>query len=218
MDHNKITVIGKLESELTLSHMTPSEAIYTGTLLVPRTSGIIDSVPLHVPGRLYDDARRAGLGQVIVSGVLRVYSVLEGERSYTRPTLLASYINEINDDTASNYVSLVGTICKPPVFRLTPFGREICDIMLAVNGSHEHINYIPCITWGGNARRSSKLEVGTQLHVVGRFQSREYNKLLESGETEKRMAYEVSVNHLRSKPGSDADGGFKELPDPTPEQ
>ena len=213
MDHNKITVVGNLESELELSHMTPSEAIYTGTLLVPRTSGTVDRVPLHIPGRLYDDARKAGQGMIIISGVVRVYSVQDGERSYTRPTLLASYVNEVSEDTASNYVSLVGTICKPPVFRCTPFGREICDIMLAVSGTHEHVNYIPCIVWGGNARRSSKLEVGTHLHVVGRFQSREYNKLLESGEVEKRITYEVSVNRLRAK-ASDAETGYTELPEP----
>ena len=213
MDYTKITVTGRLEAALELSHTTPSEAIYKGTVLVPRLSGTVDRVPVHIPGRLYEDAKKAAESEmVIVTGVLRQYSVRDGERSYTRLTLLASYIGGISEGgTASNYVNIVGTISKPPVYRSTPLGREICDLMLAVNRGYDHIDYIPCIAWGGKARAMSNTPVGTRLRIIGRFQSREYEKVLESGETEKRTAFEVSINKLRVASGDSPEAPIPDI-------
>lgn len=213
MDYTKITVTGRLEAALELSHTTPSEAIYKGTVLVPRLSGTVDRVPVHIPGRLYEDAKKAAENDmVIVTGVLRLYSVRDEERSYTRLTLLASYIGGIKEGgTASNYVNIVGTISKPPVYRSTPLGREICDIMLAVNRGHDHIDYIPCIAWGGKARAMADSPVGTRLRIIGRFQSRDYEKLMENGETEKRTAYEISINKLRVASADNPDGPIPDI-------
>lgn len=200
-DSTKITVCGRLESGLELSHNTPSEAIYKGVLLVPRTSGTVDRVPVHIPGRLYTDAMNASDGIMAVSGVLRTYCTKAGNGSYTRVTMLASEVSKGGSDTPVNLVNITGTITREPVFRSTPLGREICDIMLAVNRGHGHIDYIPCIAWGGNARTASaSYHVGGRLHVVGRFQSREYTKLLESGEAVTCTTYEISISKMKLCP------------------
>ena len=205
IDYTKVTVTGKLEAGLELNHTTPSEAIYAGTLLVPRTSGKIDRVPVHIPGRLYEEAKKAIDGDMIITGTLRLYSAQDGERSYTRLTVLASYVGGIGEDNeVSNYVNIVGAITKPPVYRTTPMGREICDVMLAVNRGYNHVDYIPCIAWGGNARVMSKYDVGTRLRVLGRFQSREYEKVLENGEVEKRTTNEISINKIRASIGENS--------------
>ena len=109
-------------------------------------------------------------------------------------------------DFISNEVTLVGFICKPPIYRQTPFGREITDVLLAVNRAYNKSDYIPCIAWGRNARFCSKMSVGTEVKITGRVQSRTYEKKYEDGTIEQRVAYEVSVGNLELIDAKDAEG------------
>lgn len=199
MENNKVTVIGQIVSEFTFSHEVYGEGFYMTELSVNRLSDQADIIPLMVSERLMD-VHQSYLGQTIaVSGQFRSYNRHEGNRNRL---LLSVFVREIeflekfDDYTKSNQIFLDGYICKQPVYRKTPLGREIADLLVAVNRPYGKSDYIPCIAWGRNARFAAGFEVGGRVRVWGRVQSREYTKKLNEVDCEKRVAYEISVGKL----------------------
>ena len=184
-----------------------NEPFYAGTLLVKRLSGAVDRLPVTIPGKLLaiNEIDRDQL--LLVSGQVRSYNkVVEGSGRLMVTLFVQSMTPTAENDTM-NKVNLVGVLCKPPIYRSTPFGREICDMMLAVNRAFGKSDYIPCIAWGRNAQYASRFHVGDRVRLSGRLQSREYQKLLENGEYMVRNAYEVSAFTLEAAEG-EADAGF----------
>lgn len=188
---NRAELRGRFVTLPTLSHENHGRKFYTFTLEVDRLSGAKDTLRVIIPEDVLYASDLSGGEMVTVRGQIRSYnSRMPGGRK------LHVFVYAEQMDTSSaeavNDVTLCGTICKPPVFRRTPLGREICDIMLAVNRAYHRTDYLPCIVWGRTAQQISSLRVGTRLELLGRLQSREYIKTLEHG-TERRTAYEISV-------------------------
>ena len=205
--NNRIIAAGQLEDSLTLSHEVMNEPFYAGTLLVKRLSGAVDRLPVTIPGKLLAINEIDHEQLLLVSGQVRSYNkVVEGS-GRLMVTLFVQSMTPTTENDTMNKVNLVGVLCKPPIYRSTPFGREICDMMLAVNRAFGKSDYIPCIAWGRNAQYASRFHVGDRVRLSGRLQSREYQKLLENGEYMIRNAYEVSAFTLEAA-GNDADAGF----------
>ncbi len=201
--NNRIVAVGRLEGGLELSHEVMNEPFYTGTLLVKRLSGAVDRLPVTIPGKLMALLPQEET-QLLMSGQVRSYNKVVEGAGRLMVTLFAQGITPSPDNETLNKVSLTGSLCKPPVYRSTPFGREICDMMLAVNRAFGKSDYIPCIAWGRNAQYASRFGVGDRVRLTGRLQSREYQKLLESGEYLSRNAYEVSCFTLEAADGEPA--------------
>ena len=190
--NNRILATGKLEGELALSHEVMNEPFYTGTLAVRRLSGTVDRLPVTIPGKLMALLPENRDKLLLVSGQVRSYNKVIDGAGRLMVTLFAQAIQETTENDTLNRVTLIGALCKPPVYRSTPFGREICDMMLAVNRAFGKSDYIPCIAWGRNAQYAARFGVGDRVRLTGRLQSREYQKLTENGEYLVRNAYEVS--------------------------
>ena len=201
--NNRIIAVGRLDGELELSHEVMNEPFYTGTLLVKRLSGTVDRLPVTIPGKLMG-LLPEGDEQLLMTGQVRSYNKVVEGAGRLMVTLFVQSIALSPDNDTLNKVSLTGALCKPPIYRSTPFGREICDMMLAVNRAFGKSDYIPCIAWGRNAKYASRFQVGDHVRLTGRLQSREYQKLLESGEYLSRNAYEVSCFTLESANGETA--------------
>ena len=193
--NNRIIAVGRLDGELELSHEVMNEPFYTGTLLVKRLSGAVDRLPVTIPGKLMgllpEDNR-----QLLVTGQVRSYNKVVDGAGRLMVTLFVQSLALSPDNDTLNRVTLTGALCKPPIYRSTPFGREICDMMLAVNRAFGKSDYIPCIAWGRTARFAAGLSVGDRVQLQGRFQSRVYQKQLPDGAVQERTAYEVSVSRL----------------------
>lgn len=190
-ENNIITATGMLGA-LHHDHTIMGEDFFIGTLYVKRLSGAVDEIPVTVPGKLLV-MPGAYAFPVMVSGQVRSYNKIIDGVSRLAITLFAQHIDPALGDETQNSVSLIGTICKRPVYRVTPFGREICDLTLAVNRGFGKSDYIPCIVWGRNGEWASRLSVGQHVAVKGRLQSRQYIKVLEDGTAQNRTAYELSV-------------------------
>ena len=207
-DNNHIVLVGKVTSDKRFSHEIYGEKFYIFDLSVPRLSGNADVIPVTVSERLLTIDELTIDKKIIVEGQFRSYNSYENEKNRLILTVFAKDIIEVEEkeedeenemvkkDTITNEVVLVGYICKKPIYRQTPFGREISDILLAVNRAYNKSDYIPCIAWGRNARFCQDIEVGAQVKIVGRVQSRQYEKKHEDGTVETRVAYEVSVGSL----------------------
>ena len=203
INNNQITVSGELVSEFSFDHEVFGEKFYTTKLSVERKSGNIDVLPILISERIIDIKREWKGEMVKVYGQVRSYNKHEENKSRLILSVFAREFEEIefeheepgsgNDE---NNILLDGCICKKPSYRKTPLGREISDILLAVNRPYGKSDYIPCIAWGRNAVYASGLEVGTRLQIEGRIQSREYQKRISDGECETRTAYEVSISRL----------------------
>ena len=170
-------------------------------LEVPRLSGNEDIIPITISERLIANFDLSIGKKVVVEGQFRSYNSYENERNRLVLTVFAKDIMEYNEQEqeeqkVSNEVTLNGYICKKPIYRQTPFGREIADLLLAVNRAYNKSDYIPCIAWGRNARFCENMEVGTEVKIVGRVQSRMYEKKFDDGRVEQRVAYEVSIGSL----------------------
>ncbi len=190
---NSVSVAGRLRG-LELSHKLYGEAFYTFFLECERLSDKTDVLPVTISERLLSKHPLCDGKSVTVKGQLRSYNKLVDGKVRLYLTVFA---RDIGDATSSvNEIELKGFVCKPPVFRMTPFGREITDILVAVNRAYNKSDYIPCIVWGRNARFASGFEVGDKVSVFGRVQSRQYEKVLENGEKIIRVAYEVSISRL----------------------
>ena len=204
-DNNHITLVGKITDEKKFSHEIYGEKFYTFDLSVPRLSGNADIIPVTISERLFKEEDLVIDKKVKITGQFRSYNSYENDRNRLILTVFAKDIEFLpnqeeeivaSKDLVSNEVILTGYICKAPIYRQTPFGREIADILLAVNRAYNKSDYIPCITWGRNARYCSKMEVGTEVKVIGRVQSRAYEKKHDDGTVEQKIAYEVSISNL----------------------
>lgn len=197
---NKVMLYGEVETEMVFNHDLYGEKFYSFNLKVKRLSNYCDLLPVTISERLLNGMQLEIGQQVCISGQLRSYNKYINGRGRL---ILTVFAKEISLDTVlenPNLITLRGYICKTPIYRTTPFNREIADLLIAVNRSYNKSDYIPCIAWGRNAKFAQTLSIGEMIMIEGRVQSREYEKVLESGTVEKRTAYEVSIIKLYSKP------------------
>ena len=194
---NKAIVAGVVLSPLEYSHRTFGESFYTFLLGIERRSGYVDEINIMISERLLYDYTVEVDDFVEITGQIRTYNENKDGRNKLNIVIFARDIS-INNDIIyyENYIYLEGYLCKPPIKRTSPLGRDICDIMVAVNRMYNKSDYIPCIAWGRNANYGQHLEVGMKIYIEGRIQSREYKKKIEDGEVEIRKAYEVSILKL----------------------
>ena len=208
LENNYLTLVGKVTGEKNFSHEIYGEKFYVFNLEIERLSGNADIIPITVSERIVTDEMLIQGKKLLVKGQFRSYNSYENEKNRLILTVFAKDVVEVEEpeeqeenemvkkDMVTNEVVLVGYICKKPIYRQTPFGREIADVLLAVNRAYNKSDYIPCIAWGRNARFCENMQVGTELKIIGRVQSRAYEKKHEDGTIENRMAYEVSVGSL----------------------
>ena len=199
MENNRVTVIGTIVSDFTFSHAVFGEGFYLVDLSVNRLSEQADVIPLMVSERLMDVTKDYRGCTIEADGQFRSYNRHEGVKNRLVLSIFVreiQFLEEFTDYTRTNPIFLDGYICKEPIYRKTPLGREIADLLVAVNRPYGKSDYIPCIAWGRNARFASGFSVGTRIQIWGRVQSREYTKKLSDTECEKRTAYEVSVSKL----------------------
>ena len=199
IENNQVTIMGEVVSGLTFSHEVFGEGFYMVDVDVKRLSNSRDRIPVQVSERLIDESQDYEGEYLMISGQFRSYNRHEEQKNRLVLSVFArevSLIEEEPDGARTNNILLDGYICKLPVYRKTPLGREIADLLLAVNRPYGKSDYIPCICWGRNARFASAFEVGEHVQILGRIQSREYVKKLSETETQKRIAYEVSVSKL----------------------
>ncbi len=195
MQNNKVFLTGKIVSEPEFSHEMMGEGFYDLTLAVKRLSGQDDLIPVTISERLMEGADLSVGATLGVIGQFRSYNKLVGDKS---KLVLRVFVRELAppDEDDPNCIEIEGYVCKPPVYRQTPFKREIADLLIAVNRAYNKSDYIPAIAWGRNARYAGGFEVGSKVRLVGRIQSRVYQKQLEDGVVEERTAYEVSISKL----------------------
>jgi len=200
---NIVEVTGKIVSPIEFSHEMYGEGFYNFYLEVPRLSETVDILPITISERLIVNLDLKEGKYVKIFGQLRSYNrYVDGASKlvltiFSRDIKLLEDEKEIKEELKSpNEIFLDGYICKPPVYRTTPFGREISDLLLAVNRAYNKSDYIPCIAWGRNARFCDNILVGDHLKIWGRIQSREYQKKIKENEYETRVAYEVSISKL----------------------
>lgn len=199
IENNQVCIMGKIDSDFTFSHQVFGEGFYTLELVVKRLSDSQDRIPLMVSERLIDVTQNYEGEYIQVQGQFRSYNRHEEKKNRLVLSVFVrelSFVDEIDDSMITNQIFLDGYICKPPVYRKTPLGREIADLLLAVNRPYGKSDYIPCICWGRNARYTSAFDVGGHVLIWGRIQSRDYMKKINETESEKRTAYEISVSKL----------------------
>ena len=194
MESNIAELCGAVLSDLKFSHKTYGEIFYTFVLGIERRSGYIDEINVMVSERLIFENPPRINDYVEIKGQIRTYNETFEGRNKLNIVVFAKEISlSENFGYNENYVYLEGYLCKSPLRRTSPLGRDICDLMLAVNRMYNKSDYIPCIAWGRNAGYAENLGIGTKLAVEGRIQSREYKKKLEDGTSEMRKAFEVSI-------------------------
>lgn len=197
MESNLAELCGAVLSELRFSHKTYGEIFYTFVLGIERRSGYMDEINIMVSERLIFEQTLRVNDFVEIKGQVRTYNEFTEGRNKLNVVVFAKEICvSENFGYNENYIYLEGFLCKPPLKRTSPLGRDICDLMLAVNRMYNKSDYIPCIAWGRNAGYAEQLGVGTKLAIEGRIQSREYRKKFDDGTSEMRKAYEVSVVKL----------------------
>ena len=199
IENNQVTIMGEIVSGFSYSHEIFGEAFYMVDVRVQRLSDSFDVIPMMVSERLIDVTADYQGYFIEVNGQFRSYNRHEERKNRLVLSVFAReivFVEEIEESAKTNQIFLDGYICKPPIYRKTPLGREIADLLLAVNRPYGKSDYIPCICWGRNARFASGFEVGERCQIWGRIQSREYMKKLDEVQAEKRVAYEVSVSKL----------------------
>ena len=194
-NNNTAHIRGTVASEPKYSHEILGEGFYDLTVKVPRLSDQFDILPVTISERLISDTN---IGDTLsIDGQFRSYNKIEDGKSKLILTVFAKELSDDDEENLnSNTVSLTGYICKNPIYRTTPFGREICDCLIAVNRAYNKSDYIPCIAWGRNARFVKNLEVGAKVTITGRIQSREYQKKYDENNIETKTAYEVSISSI----------------------
>ncbi len=199
IENNRVGIIGEIVSDFQFSHEVFGEGFYLVDVSVNRLSDSVDIIPLMVSERLVD-VTESYIGKLVdASGQFRSYNRHEGTRNKLILSIFVrewEFVDENQEVGKTNQIFLDGFICKPPIYRKTPLGREIADLLVAVNRPYGKSDYIPCIAWGRNARFASGFEVGGRVQLWGRVQSREYMKKISEDEVEKHVAYEVSVSKL----------------------
>ena len=195
---NQAIVAGEVISDFQFSHEIFGEGFYKLRIKVKRLSDAFDEIPLLVSDRLVDVNQNCIGKKLEAKGQFRSYNKHENEKNHL---ILSLFVRELEwidsyENHKPNYIMLDGYICKEPIYRMTPLGREICDILLAVNRAYGKSDYIPCICWGRNARFAGNLEIGAHIQVLGRIQSRKYQKKIGENEVMSRTAYEICANKL----------------------
>ena len=199
IENNRVSIIGEIVSDFRFSHEVFGEGFYIIDVSVNRLSDMTDIIPLMVSERLVD-VKQSYIGQLVeATGQFRSYNKHDGIRNKLVLSIFVrdwQLIEENQESGKTNQIFLDGFICKSPIYRKTPLGREISDLLIAVNRPYGKSDYIPCIAWVRNARFASSFEVGKRIQVWGRVQSRDYVKKINETDTEKHTAYEVSVSKL----------------------
>ena len=194
MNNNKVHLQGKIVSLPRLSHKVYDENFYEIDLEVARLSSSVDVIPITVSEKLMSEYNFDIGKEIALNGQFRSYNKqVNGKSKLVLTVFVREILDSLDSTQNTNVIELVGFICKEPVFRTTPFKREICDVLLAVNRAYNKSDYLPCIAWGRNARFTKSWEIGDKFSVVGRIQSREYEKKREDGVVEKKVAYEISI-------------------------
>ena len=199
IENNQVSIMGKIISGFVFSHEVFGEGFYMVDVSVQRLSESTDTIPVMISERLIDVTQDYQGEYIQIFGQFRSYNRHEEKKNRLVLSVFAreiSFVDGEGDKVKSNQIFLDGYFCKTPIYRRTPLGREISDMLLAVNRPYGKSDYIPCICWGRNARFTSGFEVGGHVQIWGRIQSREYVKKLDDETTEKRVAYEVSVSKL----------------------
>lgn len=207
MLNNKIYLEGKVSSELEFSHEMYGEGFYTFNLDVMRLSDSVDTLNITVSERLLSNMKLEVESEVVVEGQLRSYNKFIDGSNKLILTVFARNIEPCVERSKNpNEIFLDGYICKEPIYRTTPFGREIADVLLAVNRAYNKSDYIPTIAWGRNSRFCQTLNVGDNIKVWGRLQSREYQKKVSENEVVKKIAYEVSISKMEKSQKEEGNG------------
>ena len=199
IENNQVSVSGEIVSGFTFSHEVFGEGFYMVDILVRRLSDSADQIPVMISERLIDVSGDYVGEYIRIGGQFRSYNRHEEKKNRLVLSVFAREVEFLDgemENAKTNQIFLDGYICKPPVYRKTPLGREIADLLIAVNRPYGKSDYIPCICWGRNARFASGFEVGGHAQIWGRNQRREYVKKLSETESERRIAYEVSVSKL----------------------
>ena len=195
-ENNQVSLVGEIVSDFEYSHEVYGEGFYLVELSVSRLSDFVDYIPIMVSERLINVEESYIGQQVYIGGQFRSFNRHDEKRNRLVLTVFAREIELTDNEDAMNQIFLDGYICKNAIYRKTPLGREISDLLVAVNRSYGKSDYIPCICWGRNARFASGFEVGTHVQIWGRIQSREYVKKITETQIEQRVAYEVSVSKI----------------------
>ena len=199
IENNQVTVMGEIISGFSYSHEIFGEGFYMMDVRCKRLSESYDTIPIMVSERLMDVSVDYTGELICVNGQFRSYNRHEERKNRLVLSVFAREVNfacELEESSKTNQIFLDGYICKEPIYRKTPLGREIADLLLAVNRPYGKSDYIPCICWGRNARYANNFKVGERCAVWGRIQSREYMKKLDEENVERRVAFEVSVSKL----------------------
>jgi len=196
LENNKVYLQGVVVGEPTYSHEVLNEGFYNLNISIPRLSGQSDIIPVTISERLLSGADIKIGNTIALKGQFRSYNKIEENKSKLVLTVFVRELCEVDENSNPNIIEIYGYICKSPIYRTTPFNREITDVLMAVNRSYNKSDYIPCITWGRNARFVGELPVGTKLEMVGRIQSREYVKKQDGFDPISKIAYEISVSKV----------------------
>lgn len=199
IENNQVTIMGEIVSDFSYSHEIFGEGFYMVDIRVQRLSDSSDILPLMISERLIDVTADYKGCYVSVNGQFRSYNRHEERKNKLVLSVFAreiSFVDEVEESAKTNQIYLDGFLCKEPIYRKTPLGREIADLLIAVNRPYGKSDYIPCICWGRNARYASSFKVGERCGIWGRIQSREYVKKVDEEHAEKKVAYEVSVSKL----------------------
>ena len=198
-ENNQVSIVGTIVSDFRYSHEVYGEGFYMVDISVNRLSDFTDQIPIMVSERIVDTTQNCEGQLIYVTGQFRSYNRHEEKKNRLVLSVFArelEFIEEEKEEYKSNQIYLDGYVCKEPIYRKTPLGREIADLLIAVNRSYGKSDYIPCICWGRNARFASGFEVGNHVEIWGRIQSRVYLKKISESITEKRVDYEVSVSKV----------------------
>lgn len=198
-ENNQVTIMGEIVSDYVYSHEVYGEGFYMVDVSVSRLSNYVDCIPVMVSERLVNVKENDSGRYVYITGQFRSFNRHEEHKNRLVLSVFArefELVDEPEEDNAQNQIFLDGFICKEAVYRKTPLGREIADLLVAVNRSYGKSDYIPCICWGRNARFAAGFSVGSHVQIWGRIQSREYVKKISETEAQKRTAYEVSVSKI----------------------
>jgi single-stranded DNA-binding protein len=199
IENNQVTIMGEIVSGFSYSHEIFGEGFYMVDVKCQRLSESFDIIPVMVSERLLDVTQNYEGALICVNGQFRSYNRHEERKNRLVLSVFArevEFVEEMEESSKTNQIYLDGYICKEPIYRKTPLGREIADLLLAVNRPYGKSDYIPCICWGRNARYANSFKVGERCAVWGRIQSREYMKKIDEENIERRVAFEVSVSKL----------------------
>lgn len=196
MNNNKVYLRGKVRDNPVYSHEVFGEGFYEFNLEVPRLSDSFDTVPITISERLLKDGKIEIDKQIALSGQFRSYNKQLDGKSKLVLTVFVRELSNVDETLNPNVIDITGFICKEPIFRTTPFKREICDVLIAVNRAYNKSDYLPCIAWGRNAHFVKEIKVGKKVNIIGRIQSRNYQKKLSDDMSENRVAYEISITKI----------------------